>query len=163
MFPSLYGGRLLIIVIVGKCMRDLRRKVWCPHSDAISLSGCGQEALNSAGVWRGLASVTEVITTDAHATTATEVFPSWRWWRRACANLRWILSLCWYSCNMLSLTAVYIRALSDWLLEWFRGWRTDYILEDWLLLSGEALLLVVHSTLFSLSSFVFPFELLCCR
>ena len=36
---STVGPRRLIIVIVGKYMLDLRRKVWCPHSDAISLSG----------------------------------------------------------------------------------------------------------------------------
>ena len=38
-FLALVGPRRLIIVIVGKYMRDLRRKVWSPHSDAISLSG----------------------------------------------------------------------------------------------------------------------------
>ena len=41
-----------------------------------SRSRDGQEALNSADFWRGLATVTEVTTTNAHAATATGAFPS---------------------------------------------------------------------------------------
>ena len=68
---STVGPRRLMIVIVGKCMRDLRRKVCDARIQTQSRSRDGQEALNSAGFWRGLATVTEVTTTNAHAAIAT--------------------------------------------------------------------------------------------
>ena len=54
--------------------------------------GMVKEALNSARFWRSHATVTEVTTKNAHAANATQGSSSCTWWRRACADLRWILS-----------------------------------------------------------------------
>ena len=50
------------------------------------------ETLNPVCFWRDLTTATEVTATTSHAAIATQAFSSWLWWRRACADLRWIVS-----------------------------------------------------------------------